>query len=1330
MNAPEEDLDIKLQKVSADLITDFDKSLLQFLRKKRQQQNDDDIISTAQHKQHQEQQPVVRSRVRARETDRLVSLLDPFQELPQLLDPQLPKWLPILADAFLEYQQQSRRRAAREVSSSSSSSSSSTRSDLLMPLPAAIAKILYTICKIRGEKVVVRFLRNETRYLELLLSALEDSERNPSWTWEERYVVLLWLSHLMLAPFDLATISSVEVDSDELPLIPGFRWPTAAAARLPGITVRILPLAIKYLASPGKERDAARALLVRVAMRRDMQQLGVLDALVQWALIALRPRWDVAEQTPYHYIGVLSFLSGILVSSSDTSDMDRHLTTLFYTIHRATAEADPAGSMMSSALARKMMIKVIRAITILTLRNSGSTSQDQASSMELVETTIGFLLENLADNDTPVRFAASKALSIVTLKLDADMASQVVEAVIESLNRNVLWVRMNPRGDGGDAASGLPTRTKDLSAVNPLEWHGLMLTLSHLLYRRSPPAENLSDIIHTLLMGLSFERRNTSGGSSGTNVRDAACFGIWALARRYTTAELRAVPTTSTTAAVAAAVKSHNPGASMLQIIATELVVEASLDPAGNIRRGSSAALQELIGRHPDTVEKGIWVVQAVDYHSVALRSRALQEVALGVTRLAGQYGEAVLDALLGWRGIGDADAAARRAAGVSYGAVTAELAGDGRDPVERLAGSVQLVLACVGHLEARQVEERHGLLLSLAAVLDGFPAVAVAATAACADGEGAVAARALDRFVSLTVIALTTILTDCDSRAYRRPELIAEAASRLVVSSAPLLQAAVLSAAGPSSSSSSSWTAIAAALQTGPATISQGGAALSALVDNLGPAAAPQQVRDIVAVVKNSLNTKWLLRSEQEVISAASDAGVVMLVFSDRTSREETMRSWADTVRRKPVGRAAGAVAANGGGYFAALAKAYLVVGSFGREEVKMELDGDGGVVGRVLGARGGWIRGLLDECEGDVGSHVRLQAVRAAKWLWEAFGRQQGQNQQEMKVKGVEEEEDRARQSQLQVVVVEALFLRVLRLAAEKLDRVRVEAQGALGVLLRPSQAAELKKLTFSSKPYFSSLLNLLSRADDWLDPAISAAVAANPDRWMDELMAGLVSSADTGNEDLVIATRAALCDFCCEEEQQQQQQQQQKSGQSNAEAICAALVRNARRCVGQDRVLVPTLEVIAFLFHVGVFARCVRGVDYKNLVLLVQKAGYKTGNVRKIEACIKVYGAVADLEGKGIGGGDGDSQRVMEGVEDARKRLGALMSHPWPRVRGLVVDELWGLGLSSGGGGGGGDVDDGEDVEEVKNIKGQELLGVDWGKAGKGAVKGLIGVFGLDG
>ena len=919
----------------------------------------------------------------------------------------------------------------------------SLRNNLLVPISTAISMLIYTFCKIRGEKVIVRFLNVETKYIELLLSAFEDAERRQEAAltnrvvsairqrWEESYILLLWLSHLMLAPFDLATISSGDIEEDELPVIPGFHWPN----QLPGITMRIIPMAIKYLASPGKERDAAKFLLVRISMRKDMQQLGVLDALVQWSLFTLRPRKDDQDQAAYRSIGILSYLAGILTASSDTSDMDKYLTTIFNAVHATLSEETGSAIVTSSAQARKMAIKVMRSIAVAVSRKTDQEMEET----ELIETTIGYLLESLADNDTPVRLAASKALSIITLKLDVDMASQVVDAVLESLNKNVLWVKnhQNPN---------LPS-SRDLSAVDALEWHGLMLTLSHLLYRRSPPAENLLDIFRALILGLSFEQRSASGVSVGTNVRDAACFGIWALARRYTTAELLAVPTTP-----GAETRSRNSkDASILQILATELVVAACLDPAGNIRRGSSAALQELIGRHPDTVDQGIWVVQTVDYHAVARRSRAMQDVALSATKLSSQYGEAVLQALLRWRGIGSSDAPARRSAGLSYGTITAELALASRDPIQQLTDSVILINNRIKALQTREVDELHGLLFSFAAVLDSLPAMVKAPTY-----SGSLPpSETMRHFASHAIKGIHDVLENCQSKTYRRPELVAEAACRLIISSFPLLQIMSLHYADDGDSLSP-----VVALVSGSTLLSGTDAPTSSTIISALDTAGAGGHRPPSALLEKIKSTvgEWLGRQEQEVIVAASEASFILLIFCEKTERDEMIRKWADTIRHRPTSRG-GAV----GGYFAALTVAYPILsivddGSSTRadrtlisEALLTRWAGDRDVDIRVSIlqslAQSELLRqnavafldliaeGLDDyttNARGDIGSLVRLEAIRTAKSLWKDLDSQST--------------EDVSLQQ-----VISRLFLRVLRLAAEKLDRVRVEAQSALKLVLK---------------------------------------------------------------------------------------------------------------------------------------------------------------------------------------------------------------------------------------------------------------------------------------
>lgn len=918
-----------------------------------------------------------------------------------MLDPYLPKWIPLLAEAFLKHLQT--RHRGKTLSS---------RSKLLVSVEFAICKILYTFCKIRGEKVIVRFLNVEVKYLELLLLAIEESETASSdegslgkWSWEERYVVLLWLSHLLLAPFDLSTISSVDLQDVTTPEIPGLDWP----ANLPAITVRMIPLAIKYLGTPGKERDAAKALLVRMATRRDMQKLGVLKSLVNWSLSVLRPNKDEAPETTYFYLGTLSFLAGVLRASSDTSDMNPYLSSIFYAVHAISiSDNELSKTIIYFALARKMILKLIRSVVVLVLRQ---TRQDMAST-ELTETAIGYLLECLADNDTPVRFAASKALSIVTLKLDPDMASQVVEAVLESLNRNVLWTR---------PTQGKPTR--DLSSVNNLEWHGLMLTLSHLLYRRSPPAGQLSDIVHALLLGLSFEQRSMSGGSIGSNVRDAACFGIWAIARRYSTDELLAIPTHSVFAA-----KAHPTTSSILQVLGTELVVTASLDPAGNIRRGASAALQELVGRHPDTVEQGIWVIQAVDYHAVARRSRAIEEVAVNATRLSSQYGEAVIDTLLGWRGIGDLDASSRRVCGAAFGVLTLELSDTAsEEPMAQFKTSIQLITDRLKALQPRQVEERHGLLLCFASTLDTLPALV---------GKES---TQLDLPLIHQILATTTaVLEDLRSTAYRKPELLAEAASRLVLSTVPILQAAVVG--------TDSQVPLCSGTQLLSPSNPSGYLDLVSAVD--ASAGISSEVSGLMSSLQSVIPT-WLNRNDADIIQPAAAASLTLLIFSSHQERKTILSGWAKTIEERPTSR----TGAHGNGYFHALTIAQPLadlsedvacnailkrwlwdIGVDTRVAILQSL-----TQSRVLHRKPSTFLSLISDglndyttnAQGDVGSHVRVQALRAVRALWERSV-------------------NTATQAGLEEASIRALFFSVLRLSAEKLDRVRPEAQAALALLL----------------------------------------------------------------------------------------------------------------------------------------------------------------------------------------------------------------------------------------------------------------------------------------
>lgn len=593
----------------------------------------------------------------------------------------------------------------------------SGRSEVI-PLPRGICRILYTLCKVRGEKVISQLLNNEAKHMDSMVLAFRDWSRTqvtdlrdaPSTCqdpiiWEEKYIMLVWLSHLLLTPFDLESISSLDATEvkDEV-------CQFQISPHSPPV-VRLIADFGQHLSSPGKEREAARSMLVRLALRPDMHKFQLLESLMKWSLSHIQNS-DNPPQSIYAYIGILSFLNGIL-ASHEKSTVAPYVESVFEVVQEIVAQESIVSQVIfSSALGRKLLVKLFRSITLQTLRNDSPTLLPNRPNLveDILAIAVDQLLNFLADKDTPVRCAASKALSVITIALEPCLATDIVEAIIVGLNENVLREEAKTgRVISHDNIQDLELDIvkQNLAAVSPLRWHGLVLTLSYLIYRRSPPADQLSYILNSLILALGFEQRSSSGSFVGTSVRDAACFGLWALARRYTTEELLAVNLSAIHIAKERALPT-----SILQMLSCELLVAATLDPSGNIRRGASAALQELIGRHPDTVSQGIPLVQIVDYQAVSLRSRAILEVAVDAARLDQLYEQSIIIGLLGWRGVGSPDAPSRRYVASAMGLIATS---GGQDKMETITAKVCQNLRTI---QSRQVEARHGLLYSLAMII------------------------------------------------------------------------------------------------------------------------------------------------------------------------------------------------------------------------------------------------------------------------------------------------------------------------------------------------------------------------------------------------------------------------------------------------------------------------------------------------------------------------------------------------------------------------------------------------------------------------------------
>lgn len=107
------------------------------------------------------------------------NILNRYQELPHLLNPHLPTLFEQLLD-FIRSK------------------------DAPSTLFHAAFKYLYQITKVRTYKIILKFLPHEITDLDFVLNSLEQQDTADKNTWETRYMLIIWLSILVLNPFQLS----------------------------------------------------------------------------------------------------------------------------------------------------------------------------------------------------------------------------------------------------------------------------------------------------------------------------------------------------------------------------------------------------------------------------------------------------------------------------------------------------------------------------------------------------------------------------------------------------------------------------------------------------------------------------------------------------------------------------------------------------------------------------------------------------------------------------------------------------------------------------------------------------------------------------------------------------------------------------------------------------------------------------------------------------------------------------------------------------------------------------------------------------------------------
>eukprot|EP00854_Cymbomonas_tetramitiformis_P010531 gene10531-12462_t len=200
------------------------------------------------------------------EYKRFKQILDRYQEQPQLLDPHIEGMVTPLTAAL------------RELASETETIDLSS--------VQRVSHAVHILSTVRGHKTIAQFFPHEAADVEpvvalLLLTKeaappsgaviLDDAE---DLCWETQCILLLWLSILVLIPFDLATVDTSLAAPAE-----GRREDTAT------LVERIVQVSQDFLSDPGKVRDMAAVVLSKLLTRPDMGAL--LHTFLDWAFEVL-----------------------------------------------------------------------------------------------------------------------------------------------------------------------------------------------------------------------------------------------------------------------------------------------------------------------------------------------------------------------------------------------------------------------------------------------------------------------------------------------------------------------------------------------------------------------------------------------------------------------------------------------------------------------------------------------------------------------------------------------------------------------------------------------------------------------------------------------------------------------------------------------------------------------------------------------------------------------------------------------------------------------------------------------------------------------------------
>eukprot|EP00127_Corallochytrium_limacisporum_P002915 Clim_evm4s143 gene=Clim_evmTU4s143 len=531
-----------------------------------------------------------------------VQKLDYFQEQPQLIDSCAETW----TDQLLQYVK--------------STNPVATPAKLKADVHAA-CRMLYAISKVLGPKSAVKYYTHEASDLEVVLLVTEAQGPQDNVNWETRYVLLLWLSMVVMVPFDLEVLGKDTTVAD-----------------------RVFAIGRSYLRNPDKTREAAARLVARFLTRADCAE-RFSPAQIEWCKSRIHDLSDsqaLVGTRIFQLLGVLQLIAAFfkfmprsvcqehdqiihdILSISESPNFEKYTGLRMYVVKIASRiglcrMAPKLASWRYSRGFRSVADNLKRSTGIKTMNESKNTkgpggdagalaqyrdkaqqSVDVADTSNNFETTdyladiIDLHLQGLQDEQTVVRWSSAKGLGRITGRLPLAMADDVVKSILENFGPY--------ETDAGH--------------------HGSCLALAELARRGLLLPARLSAVVPLVVDALGYDVRRGSH-SVGNHVRDAACYVVWAFARAYEVTIMQ----------------------SFSSQLGINLIVTSLFDREVNCRRAAHAAFQENVGRLGN-FPHGLDILTIADYFSLSRRRYCYCVLAPKIAAYP-EYGSSILNHLV-----------------------------------------------------------------------------------------------------------------------------------------------------------------------------------------------------------------------------------------------------------------------------------------------------------------------------------------------------------------------------------------------------------------------------------------------------------------------------------------------------------------------------------------------------------------------------------------------------------------------------------------------------------------------------------------------------------